>query len=274
MLRSTRYPRDPPHEGHDLMATRDWAESDYSRVYHTVVDEDPKFDGVYDDDRMLAAWLRLLLAADAMYPAPPPLPRWLADDVMDRLVEKRIIELIRGGNYRLTGLRPEREGRQTGNSIGGKARVAGAVRDEHGRFVAGETLDNAGHAGSVAGTDAGASDAGPADAPAIQRSRAEPSTSLAKDSPQPPASGGRGSRSNGTTPRQLAAAAQAKVDEANEGRRYRVNQRLLAYSRGAISEAQQSDMNRRDAQLDEIPDWLEHLAKLDGPSWLTGEAKP
>jgi len=80
------------------------------------------------------------------------------------------------------------------------------------------------------------------------------------DSPQPPARGGR--RSNGTSRRQLAAAAQALADEQAEGRRYRVNQRLLAYSRGAITEAQQADMDRRDAPLSEIPDWSEHVAAL------------
>jgi hypothetical protein len=28
-------------------------------------------------------------------------------------------------------------------------------------------------------------------------------------------------------------------------------------------------MNQRDAPLDEIPDWTQRLAALDGPSWMT-----
>ena len=78
--------------------------------------------------------------------------------------------------------------------------------------------------------------------------------------PNPPPSGGR--RSEGTSPRQLAAAAKAEVDERAEGKRYRRNQRALAYARGAISEDQQADMDRRDAPLSEIPDRVEHQKSL------------
>ena len=42
-----------------MFGTRDWAESNYIRVYHTIVD-DPKFADVYDDDRALSGWVRLL----------------------------------------------------------------------------------------------------------------------------------------------------------------------------------------------------------------------
>lgn len=122
---------------------------------------------------------------------------------------------------------------------------------------------NPGHNAALTHAPAGAPPAAPAGAVA--------GASTVPDSPPTPASGGHGSRENGTSPRQLAAAAKAEVDERAEGRRYRVNQRLLAYSRGAITEAQQADMNQRDAPLDEIPDHAEHQAALADPrvkSWI------
>lgn len=84
----------------------------------------------------------------------------------------------------------------------------------------------------------------------------------AGDSPQPPASGGRRSRANGTSPRQLSAAAQAKADEAERGRAYRRSQRQLAYLRGAITETQQRAMDAADEPLTHIPDWASHVARL------------
>ena len=236
------------------MPFRDWADAEYSRIYHTVID-DPKFAEVFDDDRRWAAYTRLLMAAESSYPAPVPLPRWLADDVLEHLVSVRILELVRGSSYRVVGLKAEREGRSSGRAAGGKARVAGAQRDEHGRFVAGENAGDAGDAGENAGPANVQQPAGPA-SPA-KPSRAEPSL----DSPQPPAGGGP-SRANGTSKRQLAAAAQARADEAERMKAWRRNQRQLAYARGAITEAQHADMNGRDAPLEEIPDWVERLTKL------------
>jgi hypothetical protein len=113
---------------------RDWADAEYSRIYHTVV-EDDKFAEVYDDDRRWAAYTRLLMAAESAYPSPAPLPRWLADDVLEHLASVRIIEVVRGTSYRIVGLKAEREGRLNGNQVGGKARAEKAERDEHGRFL-------------------------------------------------------------------------------------------------------------------------------------------
>lgn len=81
------------------------------------------------------------------------------------------------------------------------------------------------------------------------------------NSPQPPASGGP-SRSNGTSPRQVAKAEQDRVDGEAKQRRDRRSQRQLAYLRGALTEAQRVEMNERDAPLEEIPDYAEHQAKL------------
>lgn len=88
------------------------------------------------------------------------------------------------------------------------------------------------------------------------------------ESPPTPASGGHGRRANGTSPRQVAAAEQAKANEEGEAKRYRRNQRQLAYARGAITEAQHADMNARDASLEEIPDRDAHLASLADNDWL------
>jgi hypothetical protein len=82
------------------------------------------------------------------------------------------------------------------------------------------------------------------------------------DSPQPPASGGRRSRANGTSPRQLDAAAQAEAERQAKAKAWRRNQRQLAYVRGAITDAQQRAMDEADTPLDEIPGYAEHMARL------------
>jgi len=89
------------------------------------------------------------------------------------------------------------------------------------------------------------------------------------DSPQPPASGGRPSRANGTSPRQVADAAKAQAADQAKGHAWRANQRKLAYTRGVITEAQRVEMNERDAPLDELPDWLKRMAAME-TDWLGG----
>lgn len=116
------------------MGVRDWQDAEYSRIYHTIPD-DEKFDEVYYDDRRWAAYTRLLMAAEATYPAPTPLPRWLADDVLEHLVEVRILEVVRGTAYRIVGMKAEREGRAKGRQVGGKVRATTAERDELGHFL-------------------------------------------------------------------------------------------------------------------------------------------
>jgi hypothetical protein len=90
------------------------------------------------------------------------------------------------------------------------------------------------------------------------------------DSPQPPAGGGRPSRKNGTNPRALEKAEAERIEAESKAKRYRIQQRQLAYARGAITEAQVADMNRRDASLEEIPDRAEHMASIEagGSAWL------
>ena len=82
----------------------------YVRVYYRIID-DPKFAGVYDNDAALAAWLRLLLAADAMYPAPATLPHGIRRAALAKLTDAGLIDLLPGSRFRLHGLHNERERR-------------------------------------------------------------------------------------------------------------------------------------------------------------------
>ena len=79
----------------------------YSRVYWSVID-DPKFEGVYDDDAAFALWMRLLMNADALWPAPAALPRSTKAKPLGKLVDAGIIDLLPRDRYRIHGLDAER----------------------------------------------------------------------------------------------------------------------------------------------------------------------
>lgn len=83
----------------------------YVRVYYRIID-DPKFESVFDNDAALAAWLRLLLAADAMYPAPSHIPRSVKPAALKCLADAELIDLLPGDRFRFHGLKSEREKRQ------------------------------------------------------------------------------------------------------------------------------------------------------------------
>lgn len=93
----------------------------YSRVYWSIR-SDERFAGVYSDDAALAAWLRLLIAADGVYPAPADIPAWLKPDTLALLAERGLIELVDSFHYRIHGLEAERERRS------GSARSAAQAR--------------------------------------------------------------------------------------------------------------------------------------------------
>ena len=82
----------------------------YVRVYYRIID-DPKFADVYDDDRALALWLRLLLHADAMYPAPAMLPPAFNKKALDKLVRAGLVDVGTGYRFRIHGLQVERDRR-------------------------------------------------------------------------------------------------------------------------------------------------------------------
>jgi hypothetical protein len=81
-------------------------ERKYARVYHEIVD-DPKFRRVYDDNDALATWLRMLLVADAMYPASAPMPSDSPSVVV--LLRAGLVQKRPGNRYIVTGLERERE---------------------------------------------------------------------------------------------------------------------------------------------------------------------
>jgi hypothetical protein len=109
------------------------AEKPYSRVYHSIID-DPKFAGVYDDDRRLATWLRLLIVAEQAYPASGNVPTGTHRPSVAALAEAGLIDLGTGSRFRVHGLASERDMRAQ------SARNAAAVR-WHGNGNAGAMLD-------------------------------------------------------------------------------------------------------------------------------------
>ena len=87
----------------------------YVRVYYRIAD-DPRFESVYGCDAALAAWLRLLILADAVYPASAPLPRSVKPSGLRLLQEAGLVELLPRGQFRIHGLEKERERRSAAAS--------------------------------------------------------------------------------------------------------------------------------------------------------------
>ena len=96
----------------------------YVKVYQSIV-EDPQFERVFRDDRALAAWLRMLLMADALYPVTAPMPK--PSKAVQLLVDCGLVIEKPGDRYTIRGLAAERE-RQSAYG-----RNAAAVRWHSGR---------------------------------------------------------------------------------------------------------------------------------------------
>jgi hypothetical protein len=88
------------------------SERPYSRVYWSVRSDD-RFVGIYTDNDHLSTWLRLLISADAAWPAPADLPRSARQRSINALAESGLIELLPGDLFRVHGLDNEREARST-----------------------------------------------------------------------------------------------------------------------------------------------------------------
>ncbi len=97
------------------------ADNPYSRVYWSIVD-DAKFATVYDDDRRLATWLRLLICAEQAYPASAYVPAGTNRPALLALVDAGLVDLGTGSRFRIHGLASERDMRSQ------SARNAAAVR--------------------------------------------------------------------------------------------------------------------------------------------------
>ena len=83
----------------------------YCRVYYSVKD-DPKFETIFGDNNHLATWLRLLMAADAIWPASPDLPGSARKASVQALVSAELVDLLPMGMYRIRGLDAERGARR------------------------------------------------------------------------------------------------------------------------------------------------------------------
>jgi len=110
------------------------ADRPYSRVYWEVID-DLRFVGIYDSDRNLSTWIRLLIGADAMYPSAAPLPRGASGAAVSALIGAGLVEMVGKDHYRLHGMASERASRSDRGRAGGIQRATSAVRDDAGRFA-------------------------------------------------------------------------------------------------------------------------------------------
>lgn len=84
------------------------AQSDpYVRVYYRISTDD-KFRAIYRDDALLGCWLKLLIIADAMHPAPAHLPFGVDLARVDALADAGLIDIVQEGMYVIHGLASER----------------------------------------------------------------------------------------------------------------------------------------------------------------------
>lgn len=93
----------------------------YSRVYWSVKNDD-RFVGIYRNDAHFATWVRLLMAADAVWPHPADLPRRAKPSSVKALVDAGIIELLPNDMYRVHGLDRERTSRGDAAAVGARKR--------------------------------------------------------------------------------------------------------------------------------------------------------
>lgn len=93
----------------------------YVRVYYAVIN-DPKFEHVFPHDSRLATWLRLLLVADALYPASAPIPQGTKRAALDALIECGLVEPVGSNQFRICGLAAERERRSAAGRAGASGR--------------------------------------------------------------------------------------------------------------------------------------------------------
>lgn len=82
----------------------------YARLYLSLID-DEKFETIYDNDHHFAAWCRLLMIAEAAWPASGHLPRSTRRASIRALTDAGLIDILPGGRYRIHGLDAERQRR-------------------------------------------------------------------------------------------------------------------------------------------------------------------
>lgn len=79
----------------------------HSRIYWEVMD-DPKFDGVRDDMRLMGAWVSLLLVADRAFPQTAYIPSVVPMSAFRKLVAAALVDELPGHRYQIHGLPAER----------------------------------------------------------------------------------------------------------------------------------------------------------------------
>jgi hypothetical protein len=100
-------------------------EDPYSRVYWRVKD-DERFEHAYSCDTCWAAYVRLLMDAEAAYPASATMPASLKRHARVQLVADGIVELRPHDCYVIHGLQAERERRSEAARSSAEARWYGA----------------------------------------------------------------------------------------------------------------------------------------------------
>ncbi len=105
----------------------------YARIYHRFKRE---YAAVYKDDRSLAAWVRLLMEADASWPTRPPLPRWIRGTILADLVDTGLV-ILDGTDYTVRGLDADRM------RMRNAGRAGAAVRWESDRTSDGNAIASA-----------------------------------------------------------------------------------------------------------------------------------
>ena len=139
-------------------------ERPYARVYFDDLQRD--YPDIYADDAALAAWLRLLVVAEKMWPSVPEVPRSIRPRALYALVDAGLVERVPPHCYRIKGLDAERTRRQD------SARNAAGVRWQ-------------------------------SDSNATRNAEPMPSTRRDENETKYPSPAKRGSRDNGTNPRSL-----------------------------------------------------------------------
>jgi hypothetical protein len=92
----------------------------YVRIYYSIND-DPKFDTIRNHEARFYTWVRLLMAADAVWPSSADLPRWVKRSPLLALVDAGLVELLPGERFRIKGMNDERGRRAEAARVGGLA---------------------------------------------------------------------------------------------------------------------------------------------------------
>lgn len=82
----------------------------YVRVYYEDLERD--YPEIFDDDAAVAAWLRLLVIVDKMWPVRPELPASVRGRTLALLTKSKLVTLVPPRHYRIRGYEAERLDRQ------------------------------------------------------------------------------------------------------------------------------------------------------------------